>query len=131
MPLQIQRLIEIGDTLSTMFFNLNENSTRHVLSDLVGSRSDSQENRGAILYFFFILFINNKYSRGEVRPSPDDPLLTFMKVIIYIYIDARKGKHHLPSLMYPLILNFNPHRLILFFYFLKVILKKIIIFIFL
>jgi hypothetical protein len=70
MPLQIQRLIEIGDTLSSMFINFNENSTRHVLSNLVGSRSDSQENRGAIIYLFifFLLIIN--ISRGEVRPSP-------------------------------------------------------------
>jgi hypothetical protein len=85
MPLQIQRLIEIGDTLSSMFINLNENSTRHVISNLVGSRSDSQENRGAIFYFFFIFFINNKYfkRRSKAKP-PDDSLLTFMKVIIYI-----------------------------------------------
>jgi len=70
MPLQIQRLIEIGDTLSTMFINLNENSTRHVLSNLVGSRSDSQENRGAILYFFlfFLLIINIPEEKSGQAP---------------------------------------------------------------
>ena len=102
MPLQIQRLIEIGDTLSSMFINLNENSTRHVLSNLVGSRSDSQENRGAIFYLFFIFFINNKYfkRRSKAKP-PDDSLLTFMKVIIYIYIYIYRCKERKTSFAVP------------------------------